>query len=210
LGGCHVLGPTRTIPPAQLPAAPWVRIPAWGTPFSVLWYWPLGLVVLGVHAPLLQPAPLIDPAAGSCEPDVQHLGAGWAPDLGFTAVLSAVIVGCRRARWKARKRPFRSYELPKLTWVVLEPGRTVRERDANKPNAHPLCLTRSLVAQGHCREPSGLVPTRRWSTGDGPHPPAELEPSPLGPEPPLSPAVPPACHKERARAVSSGQSRSLG
>jgi hypothetical protein len=46
-------------------------------------------------------------------------------------------------------------------------------------------------------------------TEDGPHPAAELEPCGQVRAPSFSPAVPPACHKQRSRAVCSGQSRSL-
>jgi hypothetical protein len=46
-------------------------------------------------------------------------------------------------------------------------------------------------------------------TRDGPHPAAELEPSPPGARSRLVPAVPPTCHKQRSPAVSSGQPRSL-
>ena len=44
---------------------------------------------------------------------------------------------------------------------------------------------------------------------DRPHPTVELEPTPPGASILLLAAVPPACHKQRSLAVSSGQSRSL-
>ena len=43
-------------------------------------------------------------------------------------------------------------------------------------------------------------------TEDGPHPPSQLEPSLLGGASSFLPAVPPTCHKQRSRAVSSGHS----
>jgi hypothetical protein len=60
---------------------------------------------LGCPWPAPSTAPLTDPAASYCEPDVEHLGAGWAPDLGRTAVLSAVLVGSRRAQVEGEKAP---------------------------------------------------------------------------------------------------------
>jgi hypothetical protein len=65
------------------------------------------------------------------------------------------------------------------------------------------------VSPPGCREPSGLLATRRWSRGRA---------SPSGRAgsrrcqvraSPFSPAVPPACHKERSVAVCSGKARSL-
>jgi hypothetical protein len=48
-------------------------------------------------------------------------------------------------------------------------------------------------------------------TGDGPHHVAELGAIDVAcGASSCSPAVPPTCHKQRSRAVSSGQSRSLG
>jgi hypothetical protein len=67
------------------------------------------------------------------------------------------------------------------------------------------------VSSPGCRESCGLLPTRRSVTEDGPHPlvswgavAARCEASSL------SPIVPPACHKQRSPAVSSGQPRSAG
>jgi hypothetical protein len=59
------------------------------------------------------------------------------------------------------------------------------------------------------REPSGLLPTRRWSPGTDLTQESSWSRSGQGRAPSFSPAVPPACHKQRAPAVSSGQSRSL-
>jgi len=60
-----------------------------------------------------------------------------------------------------------------------------------------------------CREPSRLLPARRWITEDGPHPPNELGAAAMCERSSFSPAVPPTCHKQRSPAVHSGQSRSL-
>jgi hypothetical protein len=69
---------------------------------------------------------------------------------------------------------------------------------------------RVRVSPPGCRKPSGLLPARRWVTEDGPQPPDELGAVAATCERSLfSLAVPPACHKQWARAVSSGQSRSL-
>jgi len=47
-------------------------------------------------------------------------------------------------------------------------------------------------------------------TQDGPHPPVELGAAATWRTTSFWPAVPPVCHKQRSRAVSSGQSRSHG
>ena len=88
-------------------------------------------------------------------------------------------------------------------------------REASLPsNARPITLAvasrpwRSIVSQAA----AGLrpLPTKWWPPGIRPHPAVELETSPPGGNPHSSPAVPPACHKQRSRAVCSGQSRSIG
>jgi hypothetical protein len=58
-----------------------------------------------------------------------------------------------------------------------------------------------------CCGPPALA-NKAGITRDGPHPPVQLVTVAVTPEPPFSPAVPPACHKQRSRAVSSGQPRS--
>jgi hypothetical protein len=60
-----------------------------------------------------------------------------------------------------------------------------------------------------CRQPYGLLPTSRWVTKDGPHLGRAGRHRRHARASSFSPAVPPTCHKERTRAVSSGQSRSL-
>jgi hypothetical protein len=67
-----------------------------------------------------------------------------------------------------------------------------------------------LVSPPGCREPSGHLPAGRWSPRTGLTLRSSWEPSPYGWGAALfSPAVPSACHKQRSRAVCSGQSRSL-
>jgi hypothetical protein len=81
---------------------------------------------------------------------------------------------------------------------------------------------RSLVAADRSaagiRDPTGPeelprrirgLPTRRWSPRTGLTLWTSWEPSPPRARWSFSSAVPPACHKQRARTVSSGQSRSL-
>ena len=65
------------------------------------------------------------------------------------------------------------------------------------------------VSPPGCREPSGLLPTRRWSPRTGLTQQSSWSRRRQVRASSFSPAVPPACHKQRSPAVSSGQSRSL-
>jgi len=57
--------------------------------------------------------------------------------------------------------------------------------------------------------PPAAACQRGWVSESGPHPAVKVGSTVLRFAESFSPAVPPACHKQRARAVSSGQSRSL-
>jgi hypothetical protein len=87
------------------------------------------------------------------------------------------------------------------------------------PHSRPRTVVDLLnVQQGASggQHPALDLPRALWAlaheavvTKDRPHPLAEREAVATGGASPFSPAVPPACHKQRSPAVSSGQPRSL-
>jgi hypothetical protein len=90
-------------------------------------------------------------------------------------------------------------------------GEGPRRRACSAPDGHPGTAIQRLITRRGNRQPRRLrgSPTKRWSRRLGLTQQYNESRSSHVRAPSFSPAVPPTCHKQRSRAVSSGQPRSL-